>query len=67
MSLMLELLGVNFYTPTIFRSIGFQGTKVGLLASGESAIFFFFLITLYQDLVLISKRVSFPLADYVIM
>lgn len=26
--------GVNFYTPTIFKSIGFSGTKVGLLASG---------------------------------
>lgn len=26
--------GVNFYTPTIFRSIGFTGTKVVLLASG---------------------------------
>jgi len=26
--------GVNFYTPTIFRSIGFDGTKVVLLASG---------------------------------
>lgn len=28
--------GVNFYTPTIFRSIGFDGTKVVLLASGSS-------------------------------
>ena len=28
--------GVNFYTPTIFKSIGFSGTKVVLLASGES-------------------------------
>jgi hypothetical protein len=27
--------GVNFYTPTIFRSIGFDGTKVVLLASGK--------------------------------
>lgn len=26
--------GINFYTPTIFRSIGFDGTKVVLLASG---------------------------------
>ncbi len=26
--------GVNFYTPTVFRSIGFDGTKVVLLASG---------------------------------
>lgn len=26
--------GVNFYTPTIFKSIGFSGTKVVLLASG---------------------------------
>lgn len=26
--------GVNFYTPTIFKSIGFDGTKVTLLASG---------------------------------
>lgn len=25
---------VNFYTPTIFRSIGFDGTEVVLLASG---------------------------------
>jgi MFS family permease len=29
--------GVNFYTPTIFKSIGFDGTKVGLLASGLSS------------------------------
>jgi MFS family permease len=28
--------GINFYTPTIFRSIGFDGTKVVLLASGGS-------------------------------
>lgn len=27
--------GVNFYTPTIFKSIGFDGTKVVLLASGN--------------------------------
>ena len=27
--------GINFYTPTIFRSIGFDGTKVVLLASGS--------------------------------
>jgi hypothetical protein len=27
---------VNFYTPYIFRSIGFDGTRVGLLASGMS-------------------------------
>jgi len=27
--------GINFYTPTIFKSIGFDGTKVVLLASGE--------------------------------
>jgi MFS family permease len=26
--------GLNFYTPTVFRSIGFDGTKVVLLASG---------------------------------
>jgi hypothetical protein len=26
--------GVNFYTPVIFRSIGFEGTRVVLLASG---------------------------------
>ncbi len=26
--------GINFYTPTIFRSIGFDGTKADLLASG---------------------------------
>lgn len=26
--------GVNFYTPLIFKSIGFDGTKVVLLASG---------------------------------
>lgn len=26
--------GVNFYTPTIFRSIGFEGTRADLLASG---------------------------------
>ena len=25
---------MNFYTPTVFRSIGFDGTKVVLLASG---------------------------------
>ncbi|KAH7397621.1 general substrate transporter [Cadophora sp. MPI-SDFR-AT-0126] len=29
--------GVNFYTPTIFKSIGFSGTKVVLLASGMYA------------------------------
>ncbi|TVY56075.1 putative quinate permease, partial [Lachnellula suecica] len=29
--------GVNFYTPVIFRSIGFDGTRVGLLASGMYA------------------------------
>ncbi|KAH7346806.1 general substrate transporter [Rhexocercosporidium sp. MPI-PUGE-AT-0058] len=29
--------GVNFYTPTIFRSIGFSGTRVVLLASGMYA------------------------------
>ena len=28
--------GINFYTPTIFKSIGFDGTKVVLLASGMS-------------------------------
>jgi len=27
--------GMNFYTPTIFKSIGFDGTKVVLLASGK--------------------------------
>jgi hypothetical protein len=27
--------GVNFYTPVIFTSIGFDGTKVVLLASGQ--------------------------------
>jgi MFS family permease len=27
--------GVNFYTPTIFKSIGFDGTNVVLLASGS--------------------------------
>ena len=32
--------GINFYTPTIFRSIGFDGTKVVLLASGSSASLF---------------------------
>jgi MFS family permease len=26
--------GVNFYTPTIFKSIGFDGTELVLLASG---------------------------------
>jgi MFS family permease len=26
--------GLNFYTPTVFKSIGFDGTKVVLLASG---------------------------------
>jgi hypothetical protein len=26
--------GLNFYTPTIFRTIGFEGTKADLLASG---------------------------------
>ncbi|TVY42528.1 putative quinate permease, partial [Lachnellula subtilissima] len=30
--------GVNFYTPTIFKSIGFSGTKVVLLASGMYAV-----------------------------
>lgn len=29
--------GMNFYTPTVFRSIGFDGTKVVLLASGWSS------------------------------
>ncbi|KAH8796158.1 general substrate transporter [Hyaloscypha sp. PMI_1271] len=29
--------GVNFYTPTVFKSIGFDGTKVVLLASGMFA------------------------------
>jgi MFS family permease len=28
--------GINFYTPTIFNSIGFDGTKVVLLASSMS-------------------------------
>lgn len=28
---------VNFYTPTIFKSIGFDGTEVILLASGKHA------------------------------
>lgn len=28
--------GVNFYTPSIFKSIGFDGTRVVLLASGTS-------------------------------
>lgn len=28
--------GMNFYTPTIFKTIGFGGTKVVLLASGSS-------------------------------
>jgi hypothetical protein len=31
---MTAIQGVNFYTPTVFRSIGFSGTKVVLLASG---------------------------------
>jgi len=35
--------GVNFYTPVIFRSIGFEGTKVVLLASGLPLIPFLFL------------------------
>jgi len=26
--------GVNFYTPTVFKAIGFDGTRVVLLASG---------------------------------
>jgi hypothetical protein len=26
---------LNFYTPTVFKSIGFDGTKVVLLASGR--------------------------------
>jgi len=30
--------GVNFYTPYIFKSIGFDGTRVGLLASGMSPL-----------------------------
>ncbi|RDW68273.1 hypothetical protein BP5796_08930 [Coleophoma crateriformis] len=30
--------GVNFYTATIFRSIGFQGTNAVLLASGMFAV-----------------------------
>ena len=30
--------GVNFYTPTIFASIGFDGTKVVLLASGSCTL-----------------------------
>jgi MFS family permease len=29
--------GVNFYTPTIFQSIGFGGTRTDLLASGAFA------------------------------
>jgi MFS family permease len=33
--------GINFYTPTIFRSIGFDGTKVVLLASGASSLSLF--------------------------
>ena len=28
--------GMNFYTPEIFKSIGFSGTKLVLLASGRS-------------------------------
>lgn len=32
---MTGIQGVNFYTPTIFETIGFGGTKVVLLASGE--------------------------------
>jgi hypothetical protein len=32
---MTGIQGVNFYTPTIFESIGFGGTKVVLLASGS--------------------------------
>lgn len=31
--------GVNFYTPMIFKSIGFDGTKVVLLASGTVSRF----------------------------
>lgn len=34
-SLTTGINGINFYTPTIFRSIGFDGTKVVLLASGS--------------------------------
>lgn len=30
----LGINGVNFYTPYVFKSIGFDGTRVGLLASG---------------------------------
>ncbi len=35
--------GMNFYTPTVFKAIGFGGTKVVLLASGM--FFFFFLFS----------------------
>lgn len=37
--------GVNFYTPTIFRSIGFEGTKADLLASGTLCFYPFLLST----------------------
>ncbi|KAH8600733.1 general substrate transporter [Bisporella sp. PMI_857] len=32
------IAGMNFYTPTIFRTIGFDGTKVVLIASGMYAL-----------------------------
>jgi hypothetical protein len=35
--------GVNFYTPEIFKSIGFDGTKLVLLASGMFLTSFFYL------------------------
>lgn len=34
---------VNFYTPYVFRSIGFGGTRVGLLASGMFLCFVYVL------------------------
>lgn len=43
--------GVNFYTPTIFKSIGFDGTNVILLASGiypRPHYFSLFFDTLYS-------------------
>ena len=39
--------GVNFYTPTVFKAIGFDGTSVVLLASGK-LIFLLILDSLFS-------------------